>query len=165
MATEANKAIILRYIEQLNRRNDAVIGELVAEDVMVDTLPAISVDASGPLVGRDVVGQGYQRNTTAFPDYQVTVEQLIAEGNNVVMHWTHRGTHTGDFLGVPPTGREIRERRSASTALSMGESRRCGHSGIGLKSGSSSASNRTPRPSWQASTPRTNSARNPPLVC
>ena len=108
MATEANKAIIRRYIEQLNRRNDAVIDELVADDVTVDTLHAISVDASGPWVGRDVVRQGYQRNTTAFPDYQVTVEQLIAEGDNVVMHWTHRGTHTADFLGVPPTGREIR---------------------------------------------------------
>ena len=108
MATEANKAIIRRYIEQLNRRNEAVIDEVVAEDVTVDSLHAISVDASGPLVGRDVVRQGYRRNTTAFPDYQVTVEQLIAEGDIVVMHWTHRGTHRGDFLGVPATGREIR---------------------------------------------------------
>ena len=108
MSIEANKAIIRRYIEQLNQRNEAVIDELVAEDFTVSTLHAISGDASGPAVGRDTVRQGYRRNTTAFPDYQVTVEQLIAEGDIVVMHWTHRGTHTEDFLGVPATGREIR---------------------------------------------------------
>jgi steroid delta-isomerase-like uncharacterized protein len=108
MSTDANKAIIRRYIEQLNGRNDAVIDELVAADVIVSTLHALSADASRPSVGRDVVRQGYRRNITAFPDYQVTVEQLIAEGDLVVMHWTHRGTHTGDFLGVPATGREIR---------------------------------------------------------
>ena len=108
MSTEANKAIIRRYIEQLNRRNEAVIDELVAEDFTADTLHAIPVDASGPSVGRDVVRQGYRRNTIVFPDYQVTVEHLIAEGDTVVMHWTHRGTHMGEFLGVPATGREIR---------------------------------------------------------
>jgi steroid delta-isomerase-like uncharacterized protein len=108
MSTDANKTIIRRSIEQLNQRNDAVIDELVADDVTVSTLQAISGDASGPAVGRDVVRQGYRRNITAFPDYQVTVEQLIAEGDSVVMHWTHRGTHTGEFLGVPATGREIR---------------------------------------------------------
>jgi steroid delta-isomerase-like uncharacterized protein len=108
MSTDANKAIIRRYIEQVNRRNDAVIDELVANDVMVSTLLAVSDDASGPSVGRDVVRQRYRRNTTAFPDCQVTVEQLIAEGDIVVMHWTHRGTHMGDVLGVPATGREIR---------------------------------------------------------
>jgi predicted ester cyclase len=86
MSTEANKTIIRRYIEQLNRRNDAIIEELVAEDVTVSTLHAISGDASGPSVGRDVVRQEYRRNTTAFPDYQVTVEQLIAEGDIIVMH-------------------------------------------------------------------------------
>jgi steroid delta-isomerase-like uncharacterized protein len=108
MSTEANKAIIRRYIEQLNGRNDAVIDELVDEDVIVSTLHALSGDASGPSVGRDVGRQGYRRNITAFPDYQVTVEQLIAEGDFVVMYWTHRGTHSGDFWGVPATGRAIR---------------------------------------------------------
>ena len=82
MSTEANKAIIRRYIEQLNRRNEAVVDELITEDFTADTLHAISVDDSGPSVGRDVVRQGYRRNTTAFPDHQVTAEHLIAEGGH-----------------------------------------------------------------------------------
>ena len=108
MSTEANKAVVRRYVEQLNRRNEAVIDELIADDVTLGTLHAIPADASTPSVGREVFRQGYRRMTTAFPDYQVTVERLVAEGDTVVMHWTHRGTHLGDFLGVPATGREIR---------------------------------------------------------
>ncbi len=108
MSTAANKAVIRRYIEQLNRRNEAVIDELVAEDFTLGTLHALLVGVSGPSVGRDVVRQAYRRNIIAFPDYRVTVEQLIAEGDTVVMHWTHRGTHLGEFMGVPATGREIR---------------------------------------------------------
>jgi hypothetical protein len=59
MCTDANKAIVRRYIEQLNQRNDAVIDALIAEDVTVITLHAIAGDTSLPLVGRDVVRQGY----------------------------------------------------------------------------------------------------------
>ena len=43
----------------------------------------------------------------AFPDLVVTVEDQIAEGDRVVTRWTARGTHGGEFLGIPPTGKEF----------------------------------------------------------
>ena len=89
MSSEANKAVVLRYINELNQRNIAVIDELVAEDF------------------RAMVRQGYTRNVTAFPDYFVQVEEIIAEGEKVVVVWNHRGTHRGEYDGISPTEKVI----------------------------------------------------------
>ena len=42
---------------------------------------------------------------TAFPDLERTIEDLVADGDKVVARWSAKGTHTGDFQGIPPTGR------------------------------------------------------------
>ncbi len=89
MITEINKTIVRRYIDELNQRNLSVIDELVAEE------------------HRDLVVQSYTRNVTAFPDYVVEVEELIAEGDKVVLVWNHKGTHRGDHDGIPPTEKVI----------------------------------------------------------
>jgi predicted ester cyclase len=38
---------------------------------------------------------------------QATVENLVAEGDKVASHWTLRGTHQGDLMGMPPTGKQV----------------------------------------------------------
>jgi steroid delta-isomerase-like uncharacterized protein len=43
----------------------------------------------------------------AFPDLKFTVDDTIAERNEVVVHWTAHGTHKGAFLGMPPTNRKV----------------------------------------------------------
>jgi steroid delta-isomerase-like uncharacterized protein len=108
MSIEANKAILRRYVEQLNQRNESVIDELIAEDFAGQTLHADPAGSAESPRGPAAVREGYRRNVTAFPDYSVTIEDLIAEDDRVVMHWTHRGTHSANFLGVPATGKEIR---------------------------------------------------------
>jgi steroid delta-isomerase-like uncharacterized protein len=42
----------------------------------------------------------------AFPDLHLTIEDQIAEGDKVVIRWTAHGTHKGNFMGIPPTGKE-----------------------------------------------------------
>jgi predicted ester cyclase len=44
---------------------------------------------------------------TAFPDTHYTLEDLIAEGDKVVWRYTFRGTHRGDFMGIPATGKVV----------------------------------------------------------
>jgi predicted ester cyclase len=44
---------------------------------------------------------------TAFPDVHDTIEHLIADGDKVVSRCTMRGTHQGEFMGMPPTGKEV----------------------------------------------------------
>jgi steroid delta-isomerase-like uncharacterized protein len=89
MTAEANKAIVRRYIDELNQRNTTVLDELVADDF------------------REAVRQGYERNVAAFPDYCVEIHDMIAEGEQVVVEWSHRGTHAGPYDGVPATGKVI----------------------------------------------------------
>lgn len=49
----------------------------------------------------------YSAMLAAFPDMQVNLEDVFAEGNKVVTRWSARGTHNGDMMGIPPTGRQI----------------------------------------------------------
>ncbi len=44
----------------------------------------------------------------AFPDITYTIEDLIAEGDKVVARWSAQGTHRGDFMGIPPTNKQVR---------------------------------------------------------
>ena len=83
------KAIVRRYIDELNHRNLAILDELLADEF------------------REAVRQGYHRNVTAFPDYFVEIHDMIAEGDQVVVEWTHRGTHSGLYDGIPATGKII----------------------------------------------------------
>ncbi len=89
MTPEENKGIVRRYIAELNQRHVAILDELVGVDF------------------REEVRRGYLRNVTAFPDYQVEILDMLAEGDQVVVEWTHRGIHRGVYDGLPPTGRTI----------------------------------------------------------
>jgi predicted ester cyclase len=42
-----------------------------------------------------------------FPDVVSTIEDIIAEGDKVVAHWRARATHQGEYMGIPPTGKEV----------------------------------------------------------
>lgn len=89
MTTEENKALIRRYVDQLNQRNVAILDELVADEF------------------REAVRQGYLRNITAFPDYFVEIQDMVAEGEQVVVEWSHTGVHSGVYDGLPPTGKTV----------------------------------------------------------
>ncbi len=100
--SEENKAIEGRFIEEvLNKKNLAAADELIAEDfVELDPFP-------GQEQGREGLKQVLRMLFAAFPDLQWSIEELIAEGAKVVNRFTWRGTHRGEFLGIPPTGRQV----------------------------------------------------------
>lgn len=96
---EKNKTIVRRFIEE--RRDPAVVAELVAEDYVSHT--------AGPRrpAGRTGVTQIRTLMHDAFPDVQWTIEDLIAEGDMVVARATMHGTHLGEVFGIPLTGRQV----------------------------------------------------------
>jgi predicted ester cyclase len=51
---------------------------------------------------------------TAFPDYHITIEDVVAEGDKVVLRFHWSGTHKGEFMGIAPTGNKV-----TVTAMSM----------------------------------------------
>jgi predicted ester cyclase len=44
---------------------------------------------------------------SAFPDFKATINDIIAEGDKVVIRMTWNGTHRGEFMGIPPTGKRV----------------------------------------------------------
>jgi steroid delta-isomerase-like uncharacterized protein len=99
MTTEADKALVIRFVEEFwSKGNLAAADELMAPDAVIHQ-PAV-----GGVAGLKAF------NTTiraAFPDWYSTAEELIAEGDRVAERWTGRGTHRGEFQGIPPTGKQV----------------------------------------------------------
>src|SRR5256885_14084716 len=100
MATEANKANLRRiYEECFNQGNMDTADELVASDSR-DTSPGIP---SGiPTTGPDGLKGIVSLLRGAFPDLQITIDEMVAEGDMVVARTTATGTHRGTFQGIPP---------------------------------------------------------------
>jgi steroid delta-isomerase-like uncharacterized protein len=102
MSTEENKVHVRRlYDEVFNQKNLAAIDDYFAPNVIDHSLPP---GAPGGIEG---VRFTISMFLAAFPDLQLTVEDLIAEGDRVVARWTLRGTHQGASLGMPPTGKQV----------------------------------------------------------
>ena len=89
MSIAENKATIRHWIEARNA-ND------------IEMAVACWTEAE-----RDGIRRAFAGMTEAFPDARITPEELIAEGDKVVLRWTFRGTHRGPFRGLPPTGRPV----------------------------------------------------------
>ena len=100
MSIEVNKANVRRGFEAVNQKNLAVFDELLTPDVVFHS-------ASTTMQGREAYKQFLSMYMTAFPDLQFTIEDMIAEGDTVVVRYTTRGTHQGNFMGIPPTGKQV----------------------------------------------------------
>jgi steroid delta-isomerase-like uncharacterized protein len=84
-----NKALINRWIEARNTHNVEAAVALFSED------------------WHNRLRGAFNATTNAFPDVAITINEMIAEGNKVAMHWTFTGTHRGEFQGIPATGKAI----------------------------------------------------------
>jgi predicted ester cyclase len=103
MSAEENKAMVRRFVEEVwNKGNVGVIDEIGSPD-WVEHDP----DRPEELRGLGDAKRRVEEVRSAFPDLYVTLEDLIAEGEKVVSRWRARGTHQGELLGIPPTGRQV----------------------------------------------------------
>jgi steroid delta-isomerase-like uncharacterized protein len=102
MSTEINKKVILRlFNEGITEKKFEVFDELISEKFIKHGIP----NAPGGISGfRTSIQQFLQ----AFPDIQVSIQQIIAEGEIVATRGFFQGTHQGNFMGVPATGRKVR---------------------------------------------------------
>lgn len=102
MSTQENRAVVRRVVEEAQAAgNIALVDELFAPD-FVDHSPL-----PGVLPTRDGVRGLFAALHVAFPDLTVTIHDQVAEGDKVVTRKTFAGTHGGEFLGVPATGRAV----------------------------------------------------------
>ena len=101
MSIEENKNIVRRYQEIYNSNDLEALSEVVSEDLLTPKImPGIPAGIEGAKTAHQIMLAG-------FPDYQTAIDDLIAEGDKVVARITMSGTHTGSFMGIPPTGKRI----------------------------------------------------------
>jgi predicted ester cyclase len=105
-STEENAALIRRFYEEIfNRGNLEVVGNLVASR-FVDHIP--SPLPGQPTQGPEAVKWFASLYRTAFPDLQVSIDELMTVDDRVITRVTWRGTQKGKLLGADPTGKQVR---------------------------------------------------------
>jgi steroid delta-isomerase-like uncharacterized protein len=106
MSLEENKAVVRRILNEFWLGGKVgVLDELLAPD-------CVNYEQSNPeLRGKEACREWANgvrlANAQGFPDYNIVVEDLVAEGDRVVKRWVFRGTHTGEYVGIPPTGKRV----------------------------------------------------------
>ncbi|MDP9021282.1 MAG: ester cyclase [Actinomycetota bacterium] len=94
---EQIKTLVSRLVEEVWNRGDyGVVDELIADDY---------VGHPSEVRGTEGYRQFFMALRRAFPDLEFTIDDQVADGDKVVVRWTARGTHDGEYFGISPTGR------------------------------------------------------------
>lgn len=99
--SEENKAIVRRFVDEVQNQHDlGALDELFSPDF---------VDHSGMSTPPNLDGtrQLFTMMFSAFPDLRVNIHDQVAERDKVVTRKTFHGTHQGEFMGIPPTDKEV----------------------------------------------------------
>jgi steroid delta-isomerase-like uncharacterized protein len=99
-----NKAMVRRWFEEVwNKGREGAVDELLHARAVVHGL--------GPdLEGPDAFKGFHRAYRNAFPDVRIQIEGIVSEGDTVAARWAGTGTHQGDGLGFPATGRQVQFR-------------------------------------------------------
>ncbi len=100
--SEENKAIVKRIVYEIwNAGNLDLADELIAPDYIDN------VSGSGSPVGPNGFKEAVNGVRDAFPDFALTINDMISEDDKVVLVWTFIGTHKGELMGIAPTDKLI----------------------------------------------------------
>ena len=97
-----SKHLMERFVEFINTASPKLAEELISAQAIFH-VPGRPEPVIGPAGYLEIIGM----MRGGFPDIQWTLEEMIAEGDNVAARFTMRGTHQGNFFGVPSTGKKI----------------------------------------------------------
>jgi steroid delta-isomerase-like uncharacterized protein len=98
--SEENKELVRRYLYAFNEQDRETLSEVLAEDV-------IEHGAYEELHGFEEIADFLDAHFETFPDYSGSTENMVAEADTVTVRYTVKGTHTGEYRDVEPTGRTV----------------------------------------------------------
>ena len=99
MSTDDNKAIVRRFIDEIFVQGRAgTVDELLADDFVAHTWPSTGHP-------KDDLKNAIQRTSKALADPTFTIGDMIAEGDRVAVRLTAAATQSGEFMGMPPSGK------------------------------------------------------------
>jgi predicted ester cyclase len=99
MSTEENKAIAIRLVEAINRKDMKTVDDLLAANFVEHSAPP------GMPPTRQTTLQLIAMTVQAFPDFHYDIPLTVAEGDRVAQHLVAHGTMKGELLGMKPTGK------------------------------------------------------------
>ena len=99
---QAHRLIMQRFVQFINTADAKMATELVSPEAIF-FVPGRPDPVRGPAGYLEIINM----MRSGFPDIQWTLEETIAEGDKIVARYTMRGTHKGNFMGVPPAGKKI----------------------------------------------------------
>jgi steroid delta-isomerase-like uncharacterized protein len=100
--SEANKALIHYWANEGFNKNNIGIA-----DGVYDANVYYHEPSAGQVIGLEPLKQFVRTWRLAFPDSKLTIEEQVAEGDNLATRWTFTGTHMGEFRGLAPTGKPM----------------------------------------------------------
>jgi predicted ester cyclase len=102
MSVEENKAVARRWNDEIwNKGNIAAVDEIMATNfVWLNAPPGVPSDLKG-------YKQYQTESLSSFADMNCTIEDMVAEGDKVAVRWTWSGKHTGEYMGIAPTGKRV----------------------------------------------------------
>ncbi|HEY5003800.1 MAG TPA: ester cyclase [Ktedonobacteraceae bacterium] len=116
MAIEENKALIQHMFDEIfHRGNLASADDFIAPDIIYHPFPPTF--PTGPDGFRFV----FQMLSSTFPDQHIAVDDIIGEGDKVVVRSTFSGTQTGPLMGFPPTGKHCTQSQISIFRLANGK--------------------------------------------
>lgn len=102
MAEDNNKDLLDRYVEEVwTAGNPDAVAQFASESFLRHTSPG------GEPLGRDAQIERLKSFRSAFPDISIEVDDSVVSGDLIAFRSTMRGTHDGEFLGIPPTGKQV----------------------------------------------------------
>ncbi len=99
MVRKKIETLVASWLEQWRHHDAVALAAAFAEDAVYTSMLA------GTIRGRPAVEALYRSWFTAFPQMEFKVESKLIDGDNVAVHWSQRGTHMGEFCGLPGSGR------------------------------------------------------------
>ena len=114
--SDNNKAMMRRFYDEVVQGGNFALLEELAASNFVDHNPG-----PGQAPGSEGIKQFFTAMRAAITDLRVTVEQVVAEGDLVAAHISMRGTHTGELMGIPPSGKEVVMRVSDIVRIEKGK--------------------------------------------
>jgi predicted ester cyclase len=102
MSDEELKEMAQKYIEAINNDDFDLLAEIVAVDFKDQA------QVAGMASGLEGAKQAHVMLRSAFPDVHFTLDDVVVEGDQLVMRATGSGTHKGDFFGIPATGQSVK---------------------------------------------------------
>jgi steroid delta-isomerase-like uncharacterized protein len=102
MSPTSVEAVMNRFVEFINTADEDLAREVIAPDAVFHA-PSHAEALRGPAGYLEIIAM----MRSAFPDVRWTLEESVTEGSTVAARFTMRGTHKGEFFGVPATGNKI----------------------------------------------------------